>query len=144
MTSFLIALAFTGFVAGLAVIPMAKAYSRTNEYSKDVDEVYDGWGHDGWMQLDVTAYNSGNKLGALDLDMDCGGATWDPYTIERGDWGTTKVSDYVKIAWSDFECIEWEFFWFWWVVKRTETPQMNQRVEYLGEGGFAFEVWTNS
>ena len=144
LNSFLIALAFTGFVAGLASIAKVHAYWQTNPYSLDVSERYTDWDHPAWMQLDVTAYNSGSKLGAVDCDIDYGNDNPPAWEVIYTDYGVTKVTDYVKIAWADFYCAERVPFLWWWVLVRDETPQMNQRIEYHGEGVFSFETWCNA
>jgi len=136
----LLSLAFTSFIVGVAYIPLAGAYTYSagpEVYNRDVDAIYTDWGHTAWIELEAWGYSNGQHLDAADHGVDCGGASG-VYTVVSTDHGITTIDEDERVAWGQFLCREWYYFW----VVREEAPILNICIEYIGEGSFDFTLYT--
>lgn len=130
--SLLLSLAFSSLLFGFAFVPVVDAYtySGSHTYTANVSDLYTDWENPCWIRLKTTAYSNGQKLDAIEYYTEFG-ESWPFYGVSVMGSGTTTLSDYVRIAWAQFFCVQW--------FVRSETPTLNTMVTYLGGGGFQFQ-----
>ncbi len=134
--SLMLSLAFAAFLVGLVYIPTVNAYTYESDphpYDWDVDKLYTGWDHPAWIKITTTAYSDGDDLDDVEYSTDYGGAEG-VYTVWDHDSGVTYVNADQRIAWAQFECIEW---WFIFRI-RTQFPKLKTTVTHTGGGSFTF------